>query len=153
MQVWHLWMMAAIGLMALELFGAHFVLLGLGLAALVVALIMLLAPGLGLGVQVGLFTLAALLIVPGMVWLFRCFFPSGGVSVINEPGGRSALPRPVIERGGRAGVEIYGDFYPARFAHSGLVPEPGMEVVVTGFQGIVAQVRLAGSDAQGVSGI
>lgn len=148
MHIWHLWAIAAIVLMLMELFGAHFVLLGLGLAALVVALVAVMVPGIGIGGQLGVFTLSALVIVPGIVWLFRCFFPNHGPSVMNEPGNGAAGPHEVVVRNGRIGVEIYGDFYPARFPNSGLQPQPGTQVTITEFRGITAMVKMVSDNNQ-----
>jgi len=72
--------------------------------------------------------------------IFRHYFPEQGVSVMNEPGDKAGKPRQVIEKDGRIGVEIYGDFYPAQF-RSGVIPEPGMEVMVVEFRGIIAMVQ------------
>ncbi len=143
MQAWHLWAMAAIVLGLMELMGAHFVLLGLGLAAAVVAIYVGLAPEAGLGGQILMFAVAAAIIVPAIILVYRRYYPAGGVSVMNEPGDAAAEPRVVIEREGRAGVEVYGDFFPVRFATSGLVPEAGRQVRIVGFQGITALVRSA----------
>jgi len=140
MQAWHLWAVAALLLALAELAGGGFVLLGLGLAAVVVTLVLVFAPGMGFGGQLLIFGVAAAVIVPIIVMVFRHYFPDHGVSVMNEPGGKAGEPRPVVERNGRIGVEIYGDFYPAEFS-SGLQPEVGMEVVVVKFRGIVALVR------------
>lgn len=138
---WQMWAIAALILMLMELFGAHFVLLGLGLAAAVVAIVAAMAPGVGLIGQILIFLVAALAIIPAIVIVHRRFYPSRGVSVMNEPGGEAAKPREVIVRNGRAGVEIYGDFYPAEFPNSGLAPEPGTTVVVSSFRGITALVK------------
>lgn len=141
MQPWHVWAITAVVLMMLELFGAHFVLFGLGLAAAVVAIVAAAAPATGLTAQLLVFMAAALVIVPAIIIVYRRYFPAGGVSVMNEPGGRASEPREVVVRDGRVGVEIYGDFYPAAFPTSGLKPEPGTRVVVQEFRGIVALVK------------
>ncbi|MEA5444678.1 nodulation efficiency, NfeD-like protein [Gammaproteobacteria bacterium AB-CW1] len=145
MQAWHLWAVVALLLALAELMGGQFILLGLGLAAALVALVLAFLPGMGLAGQLLIFGVAAAVIVPVIVMIFRHYFPEGGVSVMNEPGGKAGQPRTVVERDGRVGVEIYGDFYPAEFP-SGLKPEPGMEVVVTRFRGIVAMVRAVSAD-------
>ncbi len=141
MHPWHIWAITAMVLMLMELMGAHFILLGLGLAAAVMAVVVAIWPGLGFGDQIMIFTGAAVVIVPAIILVFRRYYPEGGVSVVNEPGGKAAGPHVVVERDGRIGVEIYGDFYPARFS-TGLEPEPGEQVIVTEFRGIVAQVRV-----------
>lgn len=146
MHAWHMWAIVALLLALLELFGAHFVLLGLGLAAAVVAIVVGIAPGTGIGAQLLIFIVASLLIVPAIIVVFRRYYPGGGVSVMNEPGGRAAEPHEVIERDGQVGVEIYGDFYPARFPTTGLEPEPGMIVVIQEFRGIVAMVKVLSDD-------
>ena len=151
MQPWHMWAIVAMILMLMELMGAHFILLGLGLAAVVMAVVMMIWPGLGFADQILIFTASAAVIVPAIIVVFRRYYPEGGVSVINEPGSKAAGPHVVVERNGRIGVEIYGDFYPARFS-TGLEPEPGEQVVVTEFKGIVALVRVVSEDnSQGES--
>ncbi|MCP1726290.1 membrane protein implicated in regulation of membrane protease activity [Natronospira proteinivora] len=140
MQAWHLWAVAALLLALAELAGGQFILLGLGLAAAVVAVVLIFLPGMGFAGQLLIFGVAAAVIVPLIVMVFRRYFPEQGVSVMNEPGGKAGEPRPVVERDGRIGVEIYGDFYPAEFP-SGIEPEKGMEVVVLRFRGIKALVR------------
>ena len=71
MQPWHLWAVAAMVLMLMELFGAHFIMLGLGLAAVVMTVVMMIWPGLGFGDQIMVFTAAAVVIVPGIIVVFR----------------------------------------------------------------------------------
>lgn len=141
MQPWHMWAIVAMVLMMMELLGAHFILLGLGLAALVMAVVMMIWPALAFTDQLLIFTASAAVIVPAIIVVFRRYYPEGGVSVVNEPGDKAAGPHVVLERDGRIGIEIYGDFYPARFS-TGLEPEPGDQVIVTEFRGIVAMVRV-----------
>lgn len=143
MEPWHFWAIIALLLGLAELIGGQFILLGLGLAAAVVAVVMMLAPNTGLAGQLLIFGVSAAVIVPLIIVVFRHYFPGDGFSVMNEPGGKARQPRPVVERDGRIGVEIYGDFYPAEF-RSGIKPEAGMEVVVVEFRGIVAMVQVAG---------
>ncbi|MDQ2068828.1 NfeD family protein [Natronospira bacteriovora] len=145
MQAWHLWAIAALLLGLAELMGGQFILLGLALAASVVMVVMMLAPNTGLGGQLLIFGVSAAVIVPLIVIVFRQYFPGDRFSVMNEPSDEASVPRDVVERDGRIGVEIYGDFYPAEF-RSGLKPEPGMEVVVVEFRGIVALVQATQTD-------
>lgn len=144
MLAWHIWFLAALALAMLELLGAHFVFFGLAIAALAVSLAVAIVPGLGLGGQVGLFMVASLVAVPGIVVVYRRFFPKRRVSVMNEPSREAEQPRDIVEDNGRVGVTIHGDFYPARLP-DGRDPAPGLRVVVTRFQGIVAIVVPADS--------
>ncbi len=137
---WQIWLGLALLLGLAELAGAHFIMLGLGLAAAVVAIVAAVVPEIGLAGQLLVFAVAAAFIVPTIILVFRRYFPESQISVMNEPGSQAAEPHWVVERDGRAGVEIYGDFYPAEFS-SGLAPEPGMQVEIVEFRGIVALVR------------
>lgn len=147
---WQIWLAVALVLALLELAGAHFILLGLAIAAAAVALIAGFVPATGFAGQLLIFAIAAAFTVPAIVMVFRRYFPNNLVNVVNEPGGRAGEPRPAVERNGRIGVEIYGDFYPAEFS-SGLTPEPGTQVVVTEFRGIVARVRAASDPEEDTS--
>lgn len=144
MAAWHIWFIAALALAILELFGAHFVLFGLALAALAVSLAVAITPGMSFVGQLGLFIAASIVIVPGIIVIYRRFFPKRRVSLMNEPGGEAEQPRDTVEQNGRVGVTIYGDFYPARLPN-GRDPAPGLRVVITRFQGIVAIVVPADS--------
>lgn len=141
---WQIWLGLALVLALFELGGAHFVMLGLAIAAAVVAIAVGVVPEIGLAGQLLIFGVAAAFTVPTIIMVFRHYFPAGRVNVMNEPSSRAAEPQEVVERDGRAGVEIYGDFYPAEYP-SGLPPEPGTQVIVLEFKGIVARVRAAES--------
>ena len=137
---WQIWLGAALVLAFLELTGAHFIMLGLAIAAAIVALVVILLPELGLTGQLLTFAVAVAVTIPAIITVFRRYFPVNRVTVMNEPGQHAAAPRQVVKDNGRIGVKIRGDFYPAEYS-DGRVPDPGDEVVVEGFRGIVARVR------------
>src|SRR5690625_7900505 len=103
MAAWHIWFIAALALAILELFGAHFVLFGLALAALAVSLAVAITPGMSFVGQLGLFIAASIVIVPGIIVIYRRFFPKRRVSLMNEPGGEAEQPRGVGRASCRGG--------------------------------------------------
>lgn len=139
MAVWQIWLLLAIVLAALELTGAHFIMLALAASALVVVLVTLVSVP-SLTAQVLIFIAAALVLTPGFVIWFRRHFQGRqsrtGVAGESGYGERTAV---VEKREERVGVALEGNWFPARL-ENGNAPEPGERVRVIGFEGITAIV-------------
>lgn len=139
MAVWQTWLLAAIVLAALELAGAHFIMLALAASALVVVLVTLVTVP-SLTGQVLIFMGAALVLTPAFVIWFRRHFQGRrsltGVAGESGYGERTAV---VEKRDARIGVALDGNWFPVRL-QDGNYPDPGKRVRVIGFEGITAIV-------------
>ena len=131
---WQMWLIAALLLLLLELLSLGFYALALGLAALVAMAAALL--GLGVTVQWWVFAVAALLLAPGLKWLFRRFAPSRRTSFL-----AGEAPRQVGELiqldSGAYRVRVDGDLFMVRSA-SGATLIAGAQVNICRFDGITA---------------
>jgi membrane protein implicated in regulation of membrane protease activity len=138
LRAWHLWLLLGILLAIAELAGAGFVLLALGMACLAGAAAAAWTDW-GLSAQILTAAIVAAVLTPLAIYRFR-------TSVrLRRPGpldrGWERGRRAIVERyGGRAGVRLNGDFFPARLA-DGREPAEGEEVEVVGIEGITAHVR------------
>ena len=139
MTVWQIWLLVAIVLAALELTGAHFIMLALAASALVVMLVALVSVP-GLTAQILLFMGAALVLTPGFVIWYRRHFQGrqSRTGVAGESGYRQRTG--VVEKHDeRVGVALEGNWFPVRL-DNGDTPDPGERVRVIGFEGITAIV-------------
>jgi len=142
---WHLWVIGGVLLMGLEMLGLGFVALALGVAGLVGAAVA--ATDASLSLQIGSAVLAALILIPLFVRGFRKFSkPREATGLAGElRGGGTATA--LVSQQGRLGVVITGDFFPAEAAEgeSAARLQAGVRVVIEGFSGITARVRVANS--------
>lgn len=139
MAVWQIWLLLAIVLAALELTGAHFIMLALAASALVVALVTLVGVP-SLTAQVLIFMGAALVLTPGFViWYRRHFQGRQSLTGVAGESGYRERTAVVEKRDERVGVALEGNWFPVRL-DNGNAPEPGERVRVIRFEGITAIV-------------
>tara|TARA_R110001583_G_scaffold13663_4_gene58248 strand:- start:504 stop:965 length:462 start_codon:yes stop_codon:yes gene_type:complete len=142
---WHLWLLAGIVLAALEMLGLAFVALALALSCVAGAAAAL--AGGSLTMQIAASAVAAIILTPLLVRLFKHRQASdGGVSLAGEVaslGQKYSL----IEQQGRLGILIKGDFFPAQ-ADNDEALSNGQAVIVQRFSGITAMVTPASANVQ-----
>jgi membrane protein implicated in regulation of membrane protease activity len=135
-EAWHWWVLLGLLLAIGELLGAQFVLLGLGIGCLGGAAASLF--GAPLTVQVFSWGLVSAVATPVLIRHFRS-------SHDKQPGilddgwavGRSGVTE---EYGGRVGLRLKGDFYPARYFDTEQPPAAGVPVEVREMRGITVFV-------------
>ncbi|GAA3529601.1 NfeD family protein [Zobellella aerophila] len=133
---WHLWLIAALILLLLELLGTGFFAFALGLAALVAMISALL--DLGAAGQWFTFAIAAALIAPALKVLFRRWAPSRRSSgLAGERGEREGV---LVQLGnGEFRLKLEGDLFPVR-SESNRPLLAGARVKVRRFDGITALI-------------
>ena len=144
---WQIWLLIGLLLAAAELLGASFILVALGVTALVVAVATAMYPEMGIAAQLLLFALAGVVLVPGFVYQFRRWHRSPASPIAGQ-GGPDPGPVVTVEAGReRVGVRLHGDFFPAE-ASDGQPLRPGERVRIDHFEGITARVhRIKEDDA------
>src|SRR5690554_6043342 len=113
LSAWHLWIILGIALVIAEVIGTEFILLALGIAALMTGLVTA-AFDLGLDAQLVMAAVAAALCVPAFIRFYRRRFKATGAKMVMSEGLFHDTELMIEEYGGRAGIRIQGDFYPAR---------------------------------------
>lgn len=136
---WQIWVLAGLLLALAELFGAQFVMVALGAAALVVGAVVALWPGLSLNGQLALFAVLAAAFIPALIVLYRRTRTRRAAGLVGESGAYLDRRFTVIRRDGRLGIVVDGDFYPASLSDDRPPPE-GAAVRIEGFRGITALV-------------
>lgn len=133
---WHLWLIAALILLLLELLGTGFFALALGLAAFVAMASALL--GLGAAGQWFTFAIAAALIAPSLKALFHRLAPSQRSSALaGEQGEREGVLVQLAD--GEFKLKLEGDLFPVR-SESSQPMVAGARVKVRRFDGITALI-------------
>lgn len=138
---WQIWLLLAVLLALAELMGAQLVLLALGLSCLAGAAVAAFTPW-GLAAQLGATVAAAAVLTPLLVLAFRRHHLQAAPGPL-DPGWEAGHTARLEGYGGRLGVRIQGDFFPAR-AESGALPPEGARVVVVRLESVTAVVRPAG---------
>ncbi|KAA0874170.1 NfeD family protein [Nitrincola tapanii] len=134
MEAWHVWLIAAVILMIMELLSLGFVAFALGLAALLTAAASFW--GLADSAQWSVFALSAVILAPLLKYLFSRYAPSQRRSALaGEP---HSLEGVIIEQTpGKLRIQIEGDLYPFR-SLSEQTLAVGTRVKVREFDGITA---------------
>ena len=134
MEAWHLWLLASLFLMIIELLGTGFVAFALGLAALAGMTAAILH--LPLAAQWITFAIAAALLAPWLRKKFRHWAPSRRRSSL--AGENRALAGELVrDNNGQLKVKIESDLYFVR-SRSEQPLSPGTQVKVIEFDGITA---------------
>lgn len=142
---WMIWLIVGIALMLVELMGGAFVLVALGLAAMLIAMALVAGVNLGLSSQLLVFAGLAAVFTPLGIYLYRRRQQSGqaselGAGLVGQTGvleGKSA----VVMRGDNGPIiQVRGDDFPVAF-EDGNRPSPGASVEILRFEGITAIVR------------
>lgn len=109
---WHVWLALGLLLIIAEVIGTELVLLALGAAALATGLAAATAD-LGLNMQLLVYGIAAALFVPVFMTFYRRRFKATGTRALVGDGVWRDAEYTVVEYGGRHGIRIDGDFFPA----------------------------------------
>ncbi|PSJ47815.1 hypothetical protein C7H85_03080 [Zobellella endophytica] len=136
MLAWHLWLIAALLLLLLELLGTGFFAFAMGLAALAAMTAALLDAGATL--QWFVFAIAAVVLAPLLKRLFRRYAPSRRSSALAGEG-RRQQGELVQLPSGEIRLRFEGDLFLVR-SESGAALNPGERVTVRCFDGITAVI-------------
>ena len=134
---WHWWVLLGMLLAIGELLGAQFVLLGLGIGCLGGAVASLFDTTLSM--QVLSWGILSAVVTPLLVLYFRRTHEKR--PGILDDGWAIGMSGVTEEYGGRVGVRLKGDFYPARYLEDEQPPEAGVPVEVRDMRGITVFVR------------
>lgn len=134
MLAWHLWLIAALLLLLLELFSLGFFALALGVAALVAMTSALL--GLSTTGQWLIFALAALLLAPALKRVFRRYAPSRRTSFLAGEG-QAQIGEITQLASGEFRLKYEGDVFMVRSASRAPLVV-GAQVKISRFDGITA---------------
>ncbi|MCW8886919.1 MAG: hypothetical protein OQK12_16965 [Motiliproteus sp.] len=140
-EAWHLWVILALTLAALEMLALGFVALAAGVACLAGALVA--SAGQPFWIQLAATAIAAAVLTPLFIrWYKSIGGAKESVSVTGDSGSQGLQTEIVIQQQ-RLGVMIKGDFFPAQLEQAGEVElQEGQQVEILGFSGITAQVRI-----------
>ncbi|MFT6913861.1 MAG: hypothetical protein ACJAWL_000147 [Motiliproteus sp.] len=136
-EAWEWWLLAGMVLLALEMLGLAFVALAIGLSC-VAGAVTAWAGG-SLTLQIGSTVLAAMILTPVLVRLFRQRRPSDDSIVLAGEADSTGQVYTLESQQGRLGIRIKGDFFPVENTQ-GEVLVAGQRVIVQGFSGITALV-------------
>ncbi len=136
---WHVWLIIGMGLIIAEVIGTEFILLALGVAALVTAFVTA-DMDLSLNGQLITYAIASALFVPAFFRFYRLRFKATGASVVIGEGAYRDMEFTTEQYGGRVGLRIQGDFYPAK-GTEGDPLRPGELVRVLEMSGVTAVVE------------
>lgn len=136
-EAWHWWVLLGLLFAIGELLGAHFVLLGLGIGCLGGAAASLFDAS--LTVQVFSWGVLSAVVTPLLINYFRSTHDKRP-GILDE-GWAIGMSGVTEEYGGRVGIRLKGDFYPARYADTEQPPEAGVPVVVCEMRGITVFVK------------
>ena len=136
---WHLWLILGLALVIAEVIGTEFILLALGVSALLTGLATAVF-GLGLNAQLITAAAAAILFTPAFFRFYRRRFKATGAKAVISEGLYRDSEHVIEEYGGRAGLRIQGDFFPAR-STEGDPLKPGELVRVLEMNGLTAIVE------------
>jgi membrane protein implicated in regulation of membrane protease activity len=136
---WHMWLIAGAVLIIAEIIGTEFILLALGLAALITALVTAVF-SIEMTGQVGTYAIAALVLVPVTVLFYRRKFKATGARTLVSEGFYRDSELSIELYGERTGVRIQGDFYPAQ-STEGDPLQAGELVRVLEMRGVTAIVE------------
>ncbi len=140
MEVWQLWLLAGMILAALEMLGLGFVALALGVSCGAGALAA--AAGGSLAVQVGSSAVAAVILIPLLVRLFKQHRSGADSISLAGEAGSAGQTYTLVEQQGRLGIRIKGDFFPVESADANAL-SVNQTIIVQRFSGITAIVALA----------
>lgn len=142
---WMVWLIMGIVLMLVELMGGAFVLVALGLAAMLIAVVLAAGVDLSLSGQLLAFAGLAAVFTPIGIYIYRHRQQSGqasrlGAGLVGQAGVLEG--KPVVVLGGDNGpvIQVRGDDFPVAF-EDGDRPTPGASVEILRFEGITAIVR------------
>lgn len=137
------WVAAAILLAALEMVTTTTLAIWSACAALMTALVLWLAPGLGWAAQIAIFAGLSIALIFASRWVFDRYGRSDDPVKLNRRAdqliGRTAVV--VSFDGGEGKVEIDGVPWPARIEAPAPTPAPGERVRILAADGIVVWVR------------
>lgn len=136
---WHIWVILALILAGLELLGAQFVLLALGVSALGGAL----AAGLGAGLNIQLISVSitALVLVPLFVRKIHPYLlPKTPYGTLGSGAETGQLAKVIIGNGGNPAVRVSGNEYPLRWEGEA-PPAAGDTVRIVSVEGITVCVE------------
>ncbi|MEH6826249.1 MAG: NfeD family protein [Motiliproteus sp.] len=140
MEVWQLWLLAGMILAALEMLGLGFVALALGVSCGAGALAA--AAGGSLTMQVGSSAVAAMILIPLLVRLFKQHRSGADSISLAGEAGSAGQTYTLVEQQGRLGIRIKGDFFPVESADANAL-SVNQTIIVQHFSGITAIVALA----------
>jgi len=136
---WHLWVILGLILAGLELLGAQFVLLALGVSALSGALASVL--GAGLNVQLISVAITALVVVPLFVRKIHPYLlPKTPYGTLGSGAETGQLVKVIIGNGGKLAVRVSGNEYPLRWEGE-TKPAAGDTVRILSVEGITLCVE------------
>lgn len=139
-EAWQVWLGAGLLLAIAEVLGTQFVLLALGTAFSLTALVTAVF-GLDFDAQLLAAALWTALLVPAFIMFYRRRMMPGVTRTLVSDGLGIGENHTVIRRGERLGVKIHGDFFPVE-AIDGNVAE-GDSATIIEWRGISAIVRRA----------
>ncbi|MDT8398460.1 MAG: NfeD family protein [Pseudomonadales bacterium] len=113
LDAWHVWLILGMALVIAEVIGTEFILLALGAAALVTGLLTALFQ-LALNGQFIAAATVAVLFVPAFFRFYRRRFKATGTQAVIGEGLYRDTELIIEEYGGRSGIRIQGDFFPAK---------------------------------------
>lgn len=142
-QAWQLWLAAGIVLAIAEVLGTQFVLLALGVAFALTALVTRLF-GLDLDMQLVSAAVWTAALLPVFIIYYRRHMMPVATRALVSDGLGVGDTFAIVRRGERVGVKIQGDFFPVEPA-AGL--EEGDRVVIKDWRGICAVVERAPASA------
>lgn len=140
MEVWQLWLLAGMILAALEMLGLGFVALALGVSCGAGALAA--AAGGSLTMQIGSSAVAAMILIPLLVRLFKQHRSGADSISLAGEAGSAGQTYTLVEQQGRLGIRIKGDFFPVESADANAL-SVNQTIIVQRFSGITAIVALA----------
>ncbi|WP_405281258.1 NfeD family protein [Cobetia sp. Ld8] len=139
---WHIWVILALILAGLELLGAQFVLLALGVSALGGAL-----AGAGLNLQLISVAITALVLVPLFVRKIHPYLlPKTPYGTLGSGAETGQLAKVIIGNGGKPAVRVSGNEYPLRWEGEA-PPAAGDTVRIVSVEGITVCVEPASKES------
>ncbi|MEH6628892.1 MAG: hypothetical protein V7739_20830 [Motiliproteus sp.] len=140
-EAWHLWVILALTLAALEMLGMGFVALAAAVACLAGAALALADQP--FWIQLAATAVAAAVLTPLFIrWYGNIGGAKENVSVTGDSGSQGQEAE-IVSRQERLGVIIKGDFFPAQLDSKGAIElAVGQRVEVIRFEGITAQVKI-----------
>lgn len=138
---WQVWLAVGILLAIAEVLGTQFVLLALGVAFALTALVTAVFD-LGYDGQVLAAAIWSALLVPAFIVFYRKRMMPKSTQALVSDGLGIGETFAIVRRGERLGVKVQGDFYPVEMQGGG-EPVENARVVITGWRSLTALVRAA----------
>ena len=140
-EAWHVWVVLALALAAMEILGLGFVALAVGVSCVAGAVAALLDQP--LWIQIAATAVTAAILTPLFVHWYKKVGGSSEQASVTGDGGSLGQICVVVSQQERLGVVIKGDFFPARLVQQNVGQlQPGQQVEVKEFSGITAMVSI-----------